>query len=115
VTLDRTHGQLGARMHIQAAVLRERGGAFKIEDVELAEPGPGEVFVEIAGTGFCHTDLLPRIDGFMAEPPLILGHEGAGMVAATGTGVTDVAAGASCSPSTIAARVPPAATGIPPT
>ena len=38
-------------MHIQAAVLRERGGAFKIEDVELAEPGPGEVLVEIAGTG----------------------------------------------------------------
>jgi len=82
-------------MHIQAAVLRERGGAFKIEDVELAEPGPGEVLVEIAGTGFCHTDLLPRIDGFMAEPPLILGHEGAGMVAATGTGVTDVAVGSS--------------------
>ena len=82
-------------MHIQAAVLRERGGAFKIEDVELAEPGPGEVLVEIAGTGFCHTDLLPRIDGFMAEPPLILGHEGAGVVAATGTGVTDVAVGSS--------------------
>ena len=75
--------------------MRERGGAFKIEDVELAEPGPGEVLVEIAGTGFCHTDLLPRIDGFMAEPPLILGHEGAGMVAATGTGVTDVAVGSS--------------------
>lgn len=80
-------------MHIQAAVLRERGGAFKIEDVELAEPGPGEVLVEIAGTGFCHTDLLPRLDGFMAQPPLILGHEGAGVVAATGTDVTDVSVG----------------------
>jgi aryl-alcohol dehydrogenase len=80
-------------MHIQAAVLRERGGAFKIEDIELAEPGPGEVLVEIAGTGFCHTDLLPRIDGFMAQPPLILGHEGAGVVAATGTAVTDVTVG----------------------
>lgn len=80
-------------MHIQAAVLRERGGAFKIEDVELAEPGPGEVLVEIAGTGFCHTDLLPRLDGFMAQPPLILGHEGAGVVAATGPGVIDVSVG----------------------
>lgn len=80
-------------MRIQAAVLRERGAAFKIEDVELAEPGPGEVLVEIAGTGFCHTDLLPRTDGFMAEPPLILGHEGAGVVASIGTGVTDLAVG----------------------
>ncbi|MEU0314135.1 NAD(P)-dependent alcohol dehydrogenase [Nocardioides sp. NPDC006273] len=80
-------------MRIQAAVLRERAGAFKIEDVDLAEPGPEEVLVEIAGTGFCHTDLLPRIDGFMAEPPLILGHEGAGVVTATGPGVTDVAVG----------------------
>jgi aryl-alcohol dehydrogenase len=80
-------------MRIQAAVLRERGGAFKIEDVELAEPGPGEVLVEIAGTGFCHTDLLPRIDGFMAEPPLILGHEGVGVLAATGTSTAIYGAG----------------------
>jgi aryl-alcohol dehydrogenase len=80
-------------MRIQAAVLRERGGAFKLEDVTLADPGPGEVVVEIAGTGFCHTDLLPRTEGFMAEPPLILGHEGAGVVTATGPGVTDVAVG----------------------
>lgn len=80
-------------MRIQAAVLRERGGAFKLEDIDLAEPGPGEVLVKIAGTGFCHTDVLPRTSGFMAEPPLILGHEGSGVVAAVGPGVSDVTVG----------------------
>jgi aryl-alcohol dehydrogenase len=80
-------------MRIQAAVLRERGGAFKIEDVELSAPGPGEVLVKIAGAGFCHTDLLPRTDGYMAQPPLILGHEGSGVVEATGLGVDEFAVG----------------------
>jgi aryl-alcohol dehydrogenase len=80
-------------MRIQSAVLRERGGPFTIEDVDLAEPGPDEVLVEIAGSGFCHTDLLPRDHGFMAEPPLILGHEGAGTVTAIGSAVEDVAVG----------------------
>jgi len=80
-------------MRIQSVVLRERGGPFKIEDVELADPGPDEVLVEIAGTGFCHTDLLPRSHGFMAEPPLILGHEGSGVITAKGAAVRDVAVG----------------------
>jgi len=80
-------------VRIQAAVLRERDAAFKIEDVELTEPGPGEVLVEIAGTGFCHTDLLPRTGGFMAQPPLILGHEGSGVVTALGPGTSDIAVG----------------------
>jgi aryl-alcohol dehydrogenase len=80
-------------MRIRAAVLRERDGALKLEDVDLAEPGPGEVLVKIAGTGFCHTDMLPRTSGFMAEPPLILGHEGSGVVVAVGPGVSDVSVG----------------------
>jgi len=80
-------------MRIQAAVLRERGGAFKLEDVDLAEPGPGEVVVKVAGVGFCHTDLLPRTGGFMAEPPLVLGHEGSGTVVAVGPGVSGVVVG----------------------
>jgi len=80
-------------MRIQAAVLRERGGAFKMEDVYLAEPGPGEVLVKIAGVGFCHTDVMPRASGFMAEPPLILGHEGSGTVVAVGAGVSGITVG----------------------
>jgi len=80
-------------MRIRAAVLRERGGAFKIEDVDLAEPSSGEVLVEIAGTGFCHTDVLARTEGFMAEPPLIVGHEGAGVVVGVGPDVVDLEVG----------------------
>ncbi|MBN9739138.1 MULTISPECIES: NAD(P)-dependent alcohol dehydrogenase [unclassified Pseudonocardia] len=71
-------------MQIEAAVLRSYDRPFVLEQVELPEPGPGQVVVEIAGTGFCHTDVLPRTPGFMAAPPLIAGHEGAGVVTAIG-------------------------------
>lgn len=81
-------------MQMHAAVLRERTDPFTIEHVEIAEPGPGEILVEVAGTGFCHTDILPRQPDFMARLPLIAGHEGAGVVIAVGPGVDDVAVGA---------------------
>lgn len=71
-------------MQIEAAVLRSPDRPFAVEPVELPDPGPGQVLVEIAGTGFCHTDVLPRTPGFMAPPPLIGGHEGAGVVTAIG-------------------------------
>lgn len=80
-------------MQVHAAVLRDRTAPFVLERVELADPDVGEVLVEIAGTGFCHTDVLPRQDGFLAAPPLIAGHEGAGVVIAVGPGVGDVAVG----------------------
>ena len=80
-------------MQIQAAVLRERGGPFKIEDVELAAPGPGEILVEIAGVGFCHTDTLPRAEGFMANPPIIVGHEGSGVVVEVAADVVGIEVG----------------------
>ncbi|MFF4430002.1 zinc-binding dehydrogenase [Streptomyces sp. NPDC001513] len=38
------------------------------------------MLVRIVGAGFCHTDMLPRTPGFMAQPPIITGHEGAGIV-----------------------------------
>ena len=57
-------------MQVHAAVLRERTAPFVLERVEIAGPGPGQVLVEIAGTGFCHTDVLPRQEGFRATPPL---------------------------------------------
>lgn len=86
-------------MRIQSAVLRERGGPLKVEDVDLADPGPDEVLVKIAGSGFSHTDLLPRRGGYTATPPLILGHEGSGVVTATGADVVAVAVGDSAVPS----------------
>jgi aryl-alcohol dehydrogenase len=80
-------------MQITAAVLRENHAPFTIETLSLAAPGPGDVLVAVAATGICHTDLVVR-DGHMPTPvPVVLGHEGAGVVAAVGDGVTHVAPG----------------------
>lgn len=81
-------------MEIQAAVLRAARGDFTIETVELDAPRADEVLVEIVATGLCHTDLIVR-DGTIAFPPLpsILGHEGAGVVAAVGSAIRKVGVG----------------------
>ncbi|MBA9005847.1 NAD(P)-dependent alcohol dehydrogenase [Thermomonospora cellulosilytica] len=71
-------------MRIKAAVLRAHDAPHRIEEVELAAPGPGEVLVRIAGAGLCRTDLLPRVPGFPAAPPIVCGHEGAGVVEEVG-------------------------------
>ncbi|MFI7008817.1 NAD(P)-dependent alcohol dehydrogenase [Streptomyces sp. NPDC050145] len=82
-------------MRTRAAVLRSTSAPFTVEDVDLTEPGPGEVLVRVTAAGMCHTDLggrRPRPAG--AELlPAILGHEGAGVVESTGPGVTRVRAG----------------------
>jgi len=76
-----------------AAVLREQGGAFAVEQVEVDDPRPGEVLVRIAGVGICHTDLAAA-DGALGLPlPVVLGHEGAGVVEAVGEAVDAVTPG----------------------
>ncbi|MDX2600331.1 NAD(P)-dependent alcohol dehydrogenase [Streptomyces caniscabiei] len=80
-------------MRMQAAVLRAGDGPFAVEEVDIAEPGPGQVLVRVAAVGFCHTDVLPRGEGFPARPPIIAGHEGVGVVQALGPGVTEPAVG----------------------
>lgn len=80
-------------MQITAAVLRDREGPHNLETIELADPGPGEVVVRIAGVGLCHTDMLPRRVASVAPLPLILGHEGSGVVTEVGPDVSGVAVG----------------------
>lgn len=80
-------------MRTRAAVLREPGGALAVEDVELDAPRAGEVLVQIAGTGLCHTDLLAAAGGLGLPLPVVLGHEGAGTVLEVGEDVRAVAAG----------------------
>lgn len=64
-----------------------------VDDLEVREPGPGEVAVQIAAAGLCHSD-LSVINGTIPFPtPVVLGHEGAGVVSAVGDGVTTVAEG----------------------
>ena len=80
-------------MKTRAAVVREHGGPFLIEEVELAEPRADEVVVRIASAGICHTDLGVRA-GYVPMPlPAVLGHEGAGVVERVGAAVTKVAPG----------------------
>jgi S-(hydroxymethyl)glutathione dehydrogenase / alcohol dehydrogenase len=78
---------------MRAAVLREINGALSVEDVELAEPGPGEVTVRLVASGVCHSD-WNVITGATPNPlPAVLGHEGAGVVEELGAGVRTVAEG----------------------
>ena len=78
-------------MKIHAAVLRDGAAPYAIEEVELAEPGPGEVRVRIVGSGMCHTDVLARSG--MAALPMITGHEGSGVIDAVGDGVSTLSVG----------------------
>lgn len=78
---------------MRAAVVRERSGPFVIEELRQPEPGPGEILVEIAACGVCHTDLHIH-DGSVPFPlPCVLGHEVSGTVAAVGQNVDSLAPG----------------------
>ena len=76
-----------------AAVVTEPGGQFITHQVELVDPGPDEVVVEIRGVGLCHTDIAARDGLFGLTYPMILGHEGSGVVVEVGVGVTTVQPG----------------------
>jgi S-(hydroxymethyl)glutathione dehydrogenase/alcohol dehydrogenase len=80
-------------MRIKAAVLYGANQPFKVEELELDPPGPGEVLVKMVATGVCHSD-LHVVTGDLQRPfPVVLGHEGAGIIEALGPGVTAVAVG----------------------
>src|SRR3954471_17001356 len=85
-------------MRTRAAVLYEMAQSrpyeqtkpLVVEDLELDAPGHGEVLVEIAGAGLCHSD-LSTINGARPRPmPMVLGHEASGVVRELGAGVSDL-------------------------
>lgn len=80
-------------MRIRAALVEETGGPFVVRDVEIAPPGAGEILVRIEAAGICHTDLTMRRRWPASRLPMVFGHEGAGVVAAVGSGVSSVAVG----------------------
>jgi S-(hydroxymethyl)glutathione dehydrogenase/alcohol dehydrogenase len=78
---------------MRAAVVRERGGPFVVEELQDPQPRHGEVLIDVAACGVCHTDLHIH-DGAVPFPlPMVLGHEIAGTVRATGAGVDHVRVG----------------------
>lgn len=62
-------------------------------DIEVADPGPGEVKIKIGASGVCHSDLSVQNGTIPLPTPIVLGHEGAGTVTALGEGVDGVAVG----------------------
>lgn len=80
-------------MEITAAVAHGSGGEFVFENLVLESPREDEVLVEIRGVGLCHTDVAAR-DGIFGLPyPMVLGHEGSGVVVEVGSAVSKVAVG----------------------
>ncbi|MCX7371351.1 MAG: zinc-dependent alcohol dehydrogenase family protein [Alphaproteobacteria bacterium] len=88
-------------MRIRAAVLHVQGAPrpyaqsrpMTIEEVELDPPGPHEVLIRVGAAGLCHSD-LSTIENLRPRPlPIVIGHEGAGVVEAVGEGVSDLARG----------------------
>jgi NADPH:quinone reductase-like Zn-dependent oxidoreductase len=80
-------------MQITAAVLRDRTGRYEIEDVTLADPEPEQILVHIVGVGHCHTDLLARAARSTKALPLVVGHEGSGIVQTVGANTDGIAVG----------------------
>ncbi len=77
----------GTVRKIRAAVVRSKGGPFQIESLTLEDPRPEEVLVRVVATGMCHTDMVARDQLYDVPLPVILGHEGAGVIERVGTGV----------------------------
>jgi L-iditol 2-dehydrogenase len=76
------------------ALLLSAPGTLALADIEVPEPGPGEIRIRVAACGICGSD----VHGFTGStgrriPPLVMGHEAAGTVDALGPGVTDIAVG----------------------
>ena len=76
-------------MKIKAAVVDEKGADFKIrDDVELAPMGPDDLQVHMVASGICHSDEALRIGDAVIGYPIVLGHEGSGIVEKVGPEVT---------------------------
>ena len=80
-------------MQIEAAILWEQGQPLSVEAAELDPPGPSEVLVELKAAGVCHSDLHPARGDWPMKTPIVLGHEGAGVVREIGRDVSSIAPG----------------------
>jgi aryl-alcohol dehydrogenase len=86
-------------VQITAAVVRAKGGPFHIEQLMLEAPRRDEVLVRMVACGMCHTDLVARDQRFDVPHPIVLRHEGAGIVERVGSDVRSVSEGFSAAQS----------------
>lgn len=80
-------------MKMRAAILEQLNTPLVIEEVELDDPKDKEVLVKLVATGVCHTDIHCIKGDLATPPPVVLGHEGAGIVEKVGKNVTEVQPG----------------------
>jgi D-arabinose 1-dehydrogenase-like Zn-dependent alcohol dehydrogenase len=80
-------------LRIRAAVVERKSGPFVFRELDLDEPRVDEVLVRIVATGICQTDIHVRNEEYPVPLPLVLGHEGAGVVEPVGAGVGGLKAG----------------------
>jgi S-(hydroxymethyl)glutathione dehydrogenase/alcohol dehydrogenase len=78
---------------MRAAIFTSVEAGLTVESVEMLDPGPADVIVRLGASGVCHSD-LSVLNGTVPYPaPVVLGHEGAGIVEWTGKGVSRVKVG----------------------
>ncbi|GAB2476215.1 NDMA-dependent alcohol dehydrogenase [Jatrophihabitans fulvus] len=80
-------------MKTKAAVIYEPGKRIEVEELELDKPREGEVLIRYLYAGLCHSDIHVAHGDLEARMPMVLGHEGAGVIEEVGPGVTRVKAG----------------------
>ena len=73
----------------KAVLCRELDRPVVVEEIEVEDPRRNEVTIEVAACGVCHSDLSATNGTIPFPPPLVLGHEGAGVVVEVGEGVTE--------------------------
>jgi S-(hydroxymethyl)glutathione dehydrogenase/alcohol dehydrogenase len=78
---------------VRAVVFTNPGEPVRVREVDVDRPGPGEVAIRIAAAGVCHSDLHVRRGEWAVPAPLVMGHEGAGVIAEVGPGVSNLAEG----------------------
>lgn len=75
-------------MKIKAALTKEQGASYDIQDIELKDIGADEVLVRVVASGVCHTDAVAQ-EGGLVDYPTVLGYEGSGIVEKVGQVVTE--------------------------
>jgi len=78
---------------MKAAVCREFGKPLQIEEIEIADPGPGEIKVKLAACAICHSDIHYMEGAWGGDLPAVYGHEAAGVVESVGPGVAGMKRG----------------------
>lgn len=77
-------------MQIRAAITRAKAAPMSLEEIELEAPRPDENLVRLVGTGICHTYIAMRDQAYPVPQPIVLGHEGSGVVERIGSAVIKV-------------------------